>query len=127
MMSLEAKPDSTRYKAQREKVGRILALAEKHLREDSDVSVSYEGFLAEEMERTEEACGVKDDEFDAAEKRKKKAEDDKKDLLATLPRGLGQKFSGNPADWPNFREHFERIMKNVEPTLAVAAMTGLID
>ena len=46
MMSLEAKPDSTRYKAQREKVGRILALAEKHLREDSDVSVSYEGFLA---------------------------------------------------------------------------------
>ena len=127
LMSMEANPDSTRYKNQRDKVGKMLALAEKHLRDDQDVSSSYEEFLLEEMERSEEACGAKDDEFDIAERKKKKAEDEKKDLLATLPRGLGQKFSGNPADWPNFRDHFVRIVKTVDPTLAVAHMTSLID
>ena len=127
LMSMEANPDSTRYKNQRDKVGKMLALAEKHLRDDQDVSESYEEFLIDEMERSEEACGIKDDEFDVAEKKKKKAEDEKKDLLATLPRGLGQKFSGNPADWPNFRDHFVRIVKTVDPTLAVAHMTSLID
>ena len=127
LMTLEANPDSTRYKNQRDKVGKMLALAEKHLRDDQDVSESYEEFLLDEMERSEEACGIKDDEFDVAEKRKKKAEDEKKDLLATLPRGLGQKFSGNPADWPNFRDHFVRIVNTVDPTVAVAHMTNLID
>ena len=127
LMTMEANPDSTRYKNQRDKMGKLLTLAEKHLREDNDVSNSYEEFLSEEMERSEEACGVKDDEFDVAEKIKKKAEDEKRDLLATLPRGLGQKFSGNPADWPNFRHHFERIVNTVDPTLAVAHMTSLVD
>ena len=70
-MTLEANPDSTRYKNQRDKVGKMLALAEKHLRDDQDVSESYEEFLLDEMERSEEACGIKDDEFDVAEKRKK--------------------------------------------------------
>ena len=127
LMSMDADPDSTRYKNQRDKLGKMLSLAEKHLRDDQDVSSSYEEVLLEEMERSEEACGAKDDEFDIAEKKKKKAEDEKKDLLATLPRGLGQKFSGNPADWPNFRDHFVRIVKTVDPTLAVAHMTSLID
>ena len=127
LMSLVADPESSRYKKQREKVGKLLELAEKHLREDRDVSSSYEGFLQEEMDRSEDACGEKDDEFDIAEKKKKKSEDEKRDLLATLPRGLGQKFSGNPADWPNFRHHFERIVNTVDPTLAVAHMTSLVD
>ena len=68
-MSLVADPDSSRYKKQREKVGKLLELAEKHLRED--VSSSYEGFLQEEMDRSEDACGEKDDEFDIAEKKNK--------------------------------------------------------
>ena len=127
LMTLEASPDSTRYKSQREKVAKMLAEAERHLREDDDVSLSYEDVLDAEMQATEEAMATKDDQFDLAMKEKKKIEDEKKNLLATLPRGLGQKFSGLAQDWPTFRDHFERITKTVDSSLAVAHMIQLVE
>ena len=126
LLTMEADPNSTKYKNQREKVGKMLFLAEKHIREDPDVSASYGDFLVEVMNCTEADCAMKDDELDAAEQKKKRIEGDKKDLLATLPRGLGQKFSGSAADWPAFRHYFEEINESVSPPLAVAHMTGLI-
>ena len=65
MNSLEATPDSTKYKNQRRKVSSLISRAEEHLSDDK-VSASYEDFLAEEMGRSEEACAKKDDEFDVA-------------------------------------------------------------
>ena len=127
LMTLVASPDSTRYKSQREKVAKMLTEAERHLREDNDVSLSYEDVLDSEMQAAEEALGIKDDQFDLAVKEKKKIEEEKKNLLATLPRGLGQKFSGLAQDWPTFRVHFERITKTVDPSLAVAHMIQLIE
>ena len=127
LLTMEADPNSTKYKNQREKVGKMLFLAEKHIREDPDVSASYGDFLVEVMNCTEADCAMKDDELDAAEQKKKRIEGDKKDLLATLPRGLGQKFSGSAADWPAFRHYFEEINDSVSPPLAVAHMTALID
>ena len=127
LMTLEANPDSTRYKSQREKVAKMLAEAERHLREDQDVSLSYEDVLEAAMQATEEAMAAKDDEFDLATKEKKKTEEEKKNLLATLPRGLGQKFSGLAQDWPTFRVHFERITKTVDSSLAVAHMIQLVE
>ena len=127
LMTLEANPDSTRYKSQREKVAKMLAEAERHLREDQDVSLSYEDVLEAAMQATEEAMATKDDEFDLATKEKKKTEEEKKNLLATLPRGLGQKFSGLAQDWPTFRVHFERITRTVDPSLAVTHIIQLIE
>ena len=126
LINMIADPDSTKYKIQREKVGKMLFLAEKHLREDT-VSVSYGDFLIEEMSRAENDCALKDDELDLAEKKKKKVEGDKRDLLATLPRGLGQKFSGSAADYPAFRHYFVEINESFPPPLAVAHMTALIE
>jgi hypothetical protein len=96
-MSMEANPDSTRYKNQRDKVGKMLALAEKHLRDDQDVSSSYEEFLLEEMERSEEACGAKDLTSLRGRRRRQKMrrrifwllfpEDLARSSVATLPTG----------------------------------------
>ena len=127
LLTMVANPDSTKYKNQRAKVGTMLALAEKHLREDINVSVAYGDFLLEEMTQAEADMAMKDDELDVAEKKKKRIESDKKDLLATLPRGLGQKFSGSAADWPAFRHYFVEINESVSPPLAVAHMTALIE
>ena len=88
-----ADPESTKYKMQRKKVTEMLDRAEKHLTYDQ-VSASYEELLVGEMNQAEIDCTTKDDELDLAERKKKKVEGDKRDLLATLPRGLGQKFSG---------------------------------
>ena len=121
-----ADPESTKYKMQRRKVTEMLDRAEKHLTYDQ-VSTSYEELLVGEMNQAEIDCSTKDDELDLAERKKKKVEGDKKDLLATLPRGLGQKFSGSAADWPAFRHYFEEINESVSPPLAVAHMTALID
>ena len=52
--------------------------------------------------------------------------DEKKNLLAALPRGLGQKFSGKAQDWPAFKKTFESIRKSVDPSLAVKHMIALI-
>ena len=49
----------------------MLFLAEKHIREDPDVSASYGDFLVEVMNCTEADCAMKDDELDAAEQKKK--------------------------------------------------------
>ena len=85
LMTLEANPDSTRYKSQREKVAKMLAEAERHLREDQDVSLSYEDVLEAAMQATEEAMATKDDEFDLATKEKKKTENSNAlPLLATI-------------------------------------------
>ena len=121
-----ADPESTKYKMQRKKVTEMLDRAEKHLTYDQ-VSTSYEELLVEEMSQAEIDCTTKDDELDLAERKKKKVEGDKRDLLATLPRGLGQKFSGSAADWPAFRHYFEEINESVSQPLAVAHMTALID
>ena len=104
----------------------MLEEAERHLREDDDVSTSYEDFLGGEMTTTEEACALKDEECDRASREKKLEEDEKKNLLAALPRGLGQKFSGKAQDWPAFKKTFESIMKTVDPSLAVKHMIALI-
>ena len=125
LVTLTADPDSTKYKIQREKVAKMLLLAEQHLLEET-VSESYGDFLMEEMSRAENDCALKDDERDAAEKRKRKQEGDKKDLLAALPRGLGQKFSGLAADYPAFRHYFVEINEGFPPPLAVSHMTSLI-
>ena len=103
LQSIPAHPDSSKYKNQRSKVEKALEEAERHLREDDDVSASYEEFLSEEMGRTEEVCALKDEEYDLASKAKRQDEEEKRNLLATLPRGLGQKFSGKAQDWPTFR------------------------
>ena len=124
--SLDAHPDSSRYRNQRSKVAKMLEEAERHLREDDDVSTSYEDFLGGEMTTTEEACALKDEECDRASREKKLEEDEKKNLLAALPRGLGQKFSGKAQDWPAFKKTFESIMKTVDPSLAVKHMIALI-
>ena len=87
---LEAHPDSSRYRNQRSKVAKMLEEAERHLREDDDVSTSYEDFLGGEMTATEKAGALKDEECDRASREKKLEEDEKKNLLAALPRGLGQ-------------------------------------
>ena len=121
-----ADPESTKYKMQRKKVTEMLERAEKHLTYDQ-VSASYEELLVGEMNQAEIDCTTKDDELDLAERKKKKVEGDKRDLLATLPRGLGQKFSGSAADWPAFRHYFEEINESVSQPLAVAHMTALID
>ena len=128
LVAIEASPDSTRYKVQREKVRDLLKEAERHLREDSrDVSLSYEGLLGNQMELSEEVCSEKDDELDRALKAKKEVEEQRKNLLAALPRGLGQKFSGLAQDWPTFREHFVRINNSMDASLAVAQMIQLVD
>ena len=127
LMTMTADPDSTKYRKQREKVDKMILVAEKHLRKGSGISESYGDFLVEEMTQAEDDCSRKDDELDQAEKRKKKVEGDKKDLLATLPRGLGQKFSGAAADYPAFRHYFVEINDSVSPALAVAHMTALVD
>ena len=120
-----ANPESTKYKMQRKKVTEMLDRAERHMIYDQ-VSTSYEGLLVEEMIQAEMDCSTKDDELDLAEQKKKKVEGDKEDLLATLPRGLGQRFSGSAADWTAFRHYFEEINESVSPPLAVAHMTALI-
>ena len=122
---MTADPESTKYKMQRKKVTEMLDRAERHLIYDQ-VSTSYEELLVGEMIQAEMDCSTKDDELDLAERKKKKVEGDKRDLLATLPRGLGQRFSGSAADWPAFRHYFEEINESVSPPLAVAHMTGLI-
>ena len=122
---MTADPESTKYKMQRKKVTEMLDRAERHLIYDQ-VSTSYEELLVGEMIQAEIDCSTKDDELDLAERKKKKVEGDKKDLLATLPRGLGQRFSGSAADWPAFRHYFEEINESVSPPLAVAHMTALI-
>ena len=127
LVNMEADPDSTKYRKQREKVDKMMLVAEKHLRKESGVSESYADFLTEEMTRAEDDCSRKDDQLDQAEKRKRKVEGDKKDLLATLPRGLGQKFSGQAVDYPAFRHYFVEINESVSPALAVAHMTALVD
>ena len=120
-----ANPESTKYKMQRKKVTEMLDRAEKHMIYDQ-VSTFYEELLVEEMIQAEMDCSTKDDELDLAEQKKKKVEGDKEDLLATLPRGLGQRFSGSAADWTAFRHYFEEINESVSPPLAVAHMTALI-
>ena len=122
-----ADPSSTKYKEQRRRVREMLNRAEKHLTDDLDISASYEEFLVEEMNQAETDCSTKDDELDLAQKKKKKIEDDKKDLLATLPRGLGAKFSGTAAEYPGFRHYFVEINQSVSGPLAVSHMTALID
>ena len=126
LQTMVADPDSTRYKNQRAKLEKMQELAEKHFREVA-TSSSYDEFLHEEMERCEQVCAAKDDQFDVAEKKKKQKQEEKKDLMATLPKGLGQKFNGTPADWPYFRDHFERIAKTVDASLAVDQMIALVD
>ena len=120
-----ANPESTKYKMQRKKVTEMVDRAERHMIYDQ-VSTSYEELLVEEMIQAEMDCSTKDDELDLAERKKKKVEADKEDLLATLPRGLGQRFSGSAADWTAFRHYFEEINESVSPPLAVAHMTALI-
>ena len=120
-----ANPESTKYKMQRKKVTEMVDRAERHMIYDQ-VSTSYEELLVEEMIQAEMDCSTKDDELDLAERKKKKVEADKEDLLATLPRGLGQRFSGSAADWQAFRHYFEEINETVSPPLAVAHMTALI-
>ena len=126
LQGIPAHPDSSKYKNQRSKVEKALEEAERHLREDEDVSASYEEFLSEEMGRAEEVCALKDEEYDLASKDKRQDEEEKRNLLATLPRGLGQKFSGKAQDWPTFRKTFERIQASVDPSLAVKHMINLI-
>ena len=126
MNSLEATPDSTKYKNQRRKVSSLISRAEEHLSDDK-VSASYEDFLAEEMGRSEEACAKKDDEFDVAQHRKRKVERDKEDLISTLPRGLGTRFSGEAADYAGFRHYFVKINETCSPPLAIAHMMALVD
>ena len=126
LQGIVADPDSTRYKNQRAKLERMLEMAEKHFR-DTSTSSSYDEFLSEEMERCEQACAAKDQDFDVAEKKKKQKQEEKKDLMATLPKGLGQKFNGSPADWPYFRDHFVRIAETIDPSLAVDQMIALVD
>ena len=126
LQGIPAHPDSSKYKNQRAKVEKALEEAERHLREDSDVSTSYEGFLGEEMGKAEEICALKDEEYDLATKDKKQDEEEKRNLLATLPRGLGVRFSGKAQDWPTFRKTFERIQASVDPSLAVKHMINLI-
>ena len=125
--SMVADPDSTKYKEQRKNVREMLRNATKHLTDDQDISQSYEEFLVDEMNQTEIDCASKDDEMDLAERRKKKVEDDKKDLLATLPRGLGTKFSGTAAEYPGVRQYFVDINQSVNGPLAVSHMIALID
>ena len=126
LQSIPAHPDSSKYKNQRSKVEKALEEAERHLREDEDVSASYEDFLSEEMGRTEELCALKDEEYDLASREKRQDEEAKRNLLATLPRGFGQKFSGKAQDWPTFRKTFERIQASMDPSLAVKQMINLI-
>ena len=126
LQGIAADPDSTRYKTQRAKVEKMLELAEKHFR-DTSTSSSFDDFLHEEMDRCEQACAAKDDEFDLAEKKKKQKKEEKKDLMATLPKGAGRKFNGTPADWPYFRDQFVRIADSIDPSLAVDQMIGLVD
>ena len=127
LAGIEASPGSTRYKVQREKVRELLKEAERHLREDGkEVSRSYEEFLGMQMELSEELNAEKDDQFDKAQRANKEDEEEKRNLLATLPRGLGQKFSGKAQDWPTFRKTFERIQASMDPSLAVKHMINLI-
>ena len=126
LQSMEADPDCTRYKNQRAKLEKMQEMAERHFR-DVVTPSSYDEFLNEEMERCEHVCAAKDDEFDVAEKKRKQKQEEKKDLMATLPKGLGRKFNGTPADWPYFRDHFERIANTVDASLAVDQMMALVD
>ena len=126
LQGIPAHPDSSRYKNQRLKVEEVLKEAERHLREDSDVAASYEEFLSDEMGRTEEVCARKDEDYDLATRNKRRDEEEKRNLLATLPRGLGVKFSGKAQDWPTFRKTFERIVSSLDQSLAVKHMINLI-
>ena len=125
--AMTADPESTSYKEQRKNVREMLLSAQKHLTNDTDISQSYEEYLISEMDQTEVDCRAKDDELDIAQRARKKIEDDKKDLLATLPRGLGAKFSGTAAEYPGFRHYFVEINQSVNGPLAVSHMTALID
>ena len=126
LQTMVADPESTKYKTQRAKVEKMLELAEKHFRDTTSTS-SYDEFLHDEMNTCEQACAAKDDEFDLAEQKKKQRKEEKKDLMATLPKGLGRKFNGTPADWPYFRDHFVRIADTIDPSVAVDQMMALVD
>ena len=97
LQTMVADPDSTKYKTQRAKLDKMIEMAERHFRDTSTVS-SYDEFLHEEMERCEQVCLAKDDEFDIADQKKKQRKEEKKDLMSTLPKGAGRKFDGTPAD-----------------------------
>ena len=49
-----------------------------------------------------------------AQKAVTEVETQKKDLLALLPKGLGQKFSGDAGSWPSFRRYFVSIIKKLK-------------
>ena len=119
---MEASPSSTRYKAQRARVGD----GERHLL-GTNVDQSYEDQVGEMIENVEVICEQKDQELNKAQKAITEVETQKKDLLAILPKWLGQKFSGDAGSWPSFRHYFVRILKNLEPTVAAATMKQLID
>ena len=123
---MEASPSSTRYKAQRARVGAAIGDAERHFL-GTNVDQSYEDQLGEMIENAEVICEQKDQELDIAQKAITEVEQQKKDLLAILPKGLGQKFSGDAGSWPSFRQYFVRISKQLEPTVAAATMKQLIN
>ena len=126
LQTMVADPDSTKYKTQRAKLDKMIEMAEKHFRDTSTVS-SYDEFLHEEMERCEQVCLAKDDEYDIADQKKKQKKEEKKDLMSTLPKGASRKFDGTPADWPYFRDQFVRIAESIDPSLAVDQMIGLVE
>ena len=109
---MEALPSSTRYKAQRARVGAAIGDAERHFLR-TNVDQSYKDKLGEMIENAEVICEQKDQELDIAQKAITEVEQQKKDLLAILPKGLGQKFGGDAGSWPSFRQYFVRISKQL--------------
>ena len=123
---MEASPSSTSYKAQRLKVTTLMNDSERHFLA-KDVDQSYDAELGKQIEEAEHICEQKDHKLDVAQKAEKEVETQKKDLLAILPKGLGQKFSCDAGSWPSFRRYFVSIIKNLEPTVVAASMKQLID
>ena len=80
---MEASPSSTRYKAQRARVGVAIGNAERHFL-GTNVDQSYEDQLGEMIENSEGICDQKDQELDIAQKAITEVETQKKDLLAIL-------------------------------------------